>query len=102
MVTKQTENKMDRTKNRISVCKMNLADASDIALLLFNSERPDEFSLKSEKVLMSLEIVQYEPSDYKLPSAQELIGKVKHRNKKIKHPSKAKKPRKGKTTVRTT
>ena len=96
MVTKQTENKMDRTKNLISVCKMNLADASDIALLLFNSERPDEFSLKSEKVPMSLEIVQFEPSDYKLPPAQELIGKVKHRNKRSNTPQKLRSTEKGK------
>ena len=75
---KHTGEKIEETKDLIGICKTKMAEAGDIALLLFNSVRPELDSLELETSSLALQFVEFEPSDYKIPDVSELLGKVKH------------------------
>ena len=75
------ETKIKQTKDMISECKSRLVEDGDIDLLFFNSERPDvgRFSAEKESIPSFLE---FQPSNFTLPTVSKLIGIVARGDKR--------------------
>ena len=73
--------KIKRTTDLIQSCKSTLADADDVALLMFNKKRIDITTLESGVIPLP-PFIQYHPTDYKLPAVGDLIGRITLRNKR--------------------